>query len=55
MRQIWHIARQPINLGLKRLVQHIFVNFVDNGNLAMHLAKEGYEADLGARSLDTIV
>ena len=54
MRKIWHQVRKPINTGSGDLKRHAFLHFVDDGKIALHLAKE-YEIDLGARSLASAV
>ena len=51
MREIWHRVRNPINTGSGDLKRHTFLHFVDDGKIALYLAKKEYEIDLGARSL----
>ena len=51
MREIWHKVRKPINTGSGDLKRHAFLHFVDDGKIALYLAKKEYEIDLGARSL----
>ena len=47
--------RQPIDLVAKRFVGHIHPHIQNDIQLSTHLAKTGYEPDLGARSLQSIV
>ena len=51
MREIWHRVRKPINTGAGDLKRHAFLHFIDDGKIALYLAKKEYEIDLGARSL----
>lgn len=55
MRQLWNSVRGPIDTGLKWFPGHSFVNYIDDGRVATCLAKEGYNLDLGARSLQCAV
>ena len=55
MREMWHIFRKPINTSSGNLKGRAFVHFVDDGKIAMYLAKKGYDIDLAARSLDRAV
>ena len=43
--------REPINVESKDLVRNVFVNFVDDGQIAKHLAAEHYDPQAGASSL----
>ena len=51
MRRLWHEVRKPINVESKDLVRNLFVNFVDDGQIAKHLAAEHYDPQAGASSL----
>ncbi|KAI4169993.1 MAG: hypothetical protein LQ346_008911, partial [Caloplaca aetnensis] len=51
MRKLFNESRKPINVQEKQLARHIFLNFVDDGALASHIAQKYYFAELGARSL----
>ena len=55
MREIWHTVRKPINVGSGDLKRHAFLHFVDDGKIALYLAKREYDTDLGARSLASAV
>ena len=55
MRGIWLKVRNPINIDSGDLKRHAFLHFVDDGKIALHLAKKEYEIDLGARSLASAV
>lgn len=52
MRELWNERRKPINIQANKLVQHIHMTFVDDGQLATHLAKKGYNIETGARPLE---
>lgn len=51
MRKLFNDSRKSINVQEKQLARHIFLNFVDDGELASHIAQKYYFAELGARSL----
>ncbi|KAL8896878.1 MAG: hypothetical protein Q9207_007493 [Kuettlingeria erythrocarpa] len=51
MRKLFEESRKPINVQEKQLARRIFLNFVDDGALASHIAQKYYFAELGARSL----
>lgn len=51
MRKVFNESRKPINVQGKHLAQHLFLNFIDDGQLASHIAQKYYFAELGARSL----
>lgn len=55
MRELWNTVRAPINTGIKWFPGHSFVNYIDDGRVATCLVKEGYNPDLGARSLQSAV
>ena len=55
MRGIQLEARKPIDMQSDSLMRHLSIKYVDDGQIAQHLAKDNYERDLGARSLDTAV
>ena len=55
MREIWHKVRKPINTGSGNLKRHAFLYFVDDGKIALYLARREYDIDLGARALDNAV
>ena len=55
MREIWHTVCKPINAGLGDLKRHAFLHFVDDGKIALYLAKREHDIDLGARSLASAV
>ena len=40
MGKMWHIFRKPINTSSGDLKGHAFVHFVDDGKIAMYLAKK---------------
>ena len=50
MRELWHDVRKPISTGDKRFAGSMFVNFVNDGQIAKHVAKR-YVEETGARSL----
>ena len=55
MREIRTKVRVDINTETKDFAGHNHINFVDDGQLALHIAKEGYIPELGARSLEDAV
>ena len=55
MRQLWNKVRAPINTEQKWFPGHSFINYVDDGRIATWLSKDGYNAELGARSLESAV
>jgi len=55
MRQLWNSVRAPINTDIKWFPGQSFVNYIDDGQVATCLAKESYNPDLGARSLQSAV
>ena len=50
MRELWHDVRKPIDTNGKRFAGTMFVNFVNDGQIAQHIA-ERYIEETGARSL----
>lgn len=55
MREIWHKVRKPIKTASGELKRHAFLHFVDDGKIALYLARREYDIDLGARALDNAV
>ena len=51
MRSLWYEVRRPINIESKHLLRNVFLNFVDDGQIAKHLATEYYNSQAGASSL----
>ena len=51
MRSLWQEVRKHINVESKDLMQHIFLNSVDDGQIAKCLAAEYYDPQGGASSL----
>ena len=54
MRELWHDVRKPIDTDSMRFVGNMFVNFVNDGQIAQHIA-ERYLEETGARSLGDAV
>ena len=52
MRRRWQEVRKPINLESEHFLGNAFLNFVDDGQIAKHLAAEYYDPQAGASSLD---
>ena len=50
MRELWHGVRKPIDTDGKRFAGTMFVNFVNDGEIAKHIAQR-YREETGARSL----
>lgn len=50
MRELWHDVRKPINTDGKRFAGNLFVNFVNDGQIAQHIAQR-YMEETGARSI----
>ena len=44
-------VREPVNIVDKRFAGHSHLEYIGDGQIAMHLAKTGYFTELGARSL----
>ncbi len=55
MRSLWQEVRKPINVESKDLLHNVFVNFVDDGQIAKYLAAEHYDPQAGASSLSRAV
>ena len=55
MREDWHKVRKLINTGAGELKRYAFLHFVDDGKVALYLARREYNIDLGARALDNAV
>ncbi len=55
MREMWNERRKPINTSTNELIQHIHLNYVNEGQIATHLAKKGYSVLTGARPLRNTV
>jgi len=55
MRDLRNNVRKPINVEAKDFAGHLHLNFVDDGKIALCLAKDFYMPELGARSLETAV
>ncbi|KAI4187866.1 MAG: hypothetical protein L6R41_002528 [Letrouitia leprolyta] len=51
MRKVFNEARQDISVQNKHLARHLYLNFVDDGQLATHISEKYYFPELGARSL----
>ena len=54
MRELWHDVRNPIDTDSKRFAGNMFVAFVNDGQIAQHIA-ERYLEETGARSLGDAV
>ena len=50
MRELWHDVRKPISTEEKRFAGSLFVDFVNDGQIARHVAGR-YAEETGARSL----
>ena len=50
MRELWHDVRKPINTDDKSFAGNLFLNFVNDGQIAKHIAQR-YLENTGARSL----
>ena len=51
MRSLWQEVRRPINVESRDLLRNIFLNYVDDGQIARYLAAEHYDPQTGASSL----
>ena len=51
MRKVFNEARKPIAVKAKHLARHLYLNYVDDGQIASFLAAKYYSPELGARSL----
>ena len=54
MRELWHEVRKPISVEEKRYAGNMFVNFVNDEQIAKYIAKR-YLEETGARSLANAV
>lgn len=50
MRELWYDMRKPINTGGKQFAGTLFLTFVNDGQIAEHIAQR-YDLRIGARSL----
>lgn len=50
MRELWHDVRKPINTHGKHFAGTLFLNFINDGQIAEHIA-QAYNERTGARSL----
>ena len=55
MRELRNKVRKPINVAAKNFGRHMVLDFIDDGQIALQLAKTGYIPELGARSLKNAV
>lgn len=55
MRTLWQEVRKPINVESNDLLRNIFLDFVDDGQIAKHLAAEHYDPQEGASQLHNAV
>ena len=55
MREFRNQKRRPIDLDSNRLFNHCWIDYMDDGQLCSHLAREHYRPELGARSLEHAV
>ena len=55
MLELWKKFRKPIDTKAKDFPGHLFLDFVDDGQIAQQLAAKGYVRELGASSLKGIV
>ena len=55
MPELWKKFRKPIDTKAKDFPGHLFLDFVDDSQIAQHLAAKGYVRELGASSLKGIV
>ena len=55
MRNLWTEVRQPIDTEAKRFPRHMFLNYNDDGSIAVNIAKSSYSAETGARPLERAV
>ena len=54
MRELWHDVRKPIDIKKIRFAGNMFVNFVNDGQIAQHIG-DRYLEETGARSLANAV
>ncbi|KAL8734004.1 MAG: hypothetical protein Q9166_001765 [cf. Caloplaca sp. 2 TL-2023] len=55
MRKLFNKTRKPISVEAKQLARHLYLNFIDDGQLASFIAEKYYSPELGARSLQKAV
>ena len=55
MRELRNKVRKPINVEAKNFGRHMVLDFIDDSQIALQLAKTGYIPELGARSLKNAV
>ncbi|KAL8948189.1 MAG: hypothetical protein Q9222_005605 [Ikaeria aurantiellina] len=55
MKKLFNETRKDINVDARYFARHIFLNFVDDGQLATYIADRYYSPELGARSLQKAV
>ncbi|KAL8736086.1 MAG: hypothetical protein Q9181_002572 [Wetmoreana brouardii] len=55
MRKLFNETRKPISVDDKHLARHLYLNFIDDGQLASYVAEKYYFPELGARSLSKAV
>ncbi|KAL8680843.1 MAG: hypothetical protein Q9224_006908, partial [Gallowayella concinna] len=51
MRKLFNETRRPVSVEAKQFARHLFLNFVEDGQLATFIAEKYYSPELGARSL----
>ncbi|KAL9029864.1 MAG: hypothetical protein Q9196_001942 [Gyalolechia fulgens] len=51
MRKVFNESRRDISVANKQLARHLYLNFVDDGQLASYISDKYYFPELGARSL----
>lgn len=55
MREFKNEIRKPVNVQAKLFPRRLVLNYTNDGQLAQHLAKQYYNHELGARSLQKAV
>lgn len=55
MRKLFNETRKPISVENKHLARHLYLNFMDDGQIASYIAEKYYFPELGARSLSKAV
>jgi len=55
MLKLANTVRQPIDTGSKKFAGNTHVKYVNDGQIALHIGKQYYISEIGARSLDTAV
>ena len=51
MRSLWQEVRKPINVESKDFIRNVYLDFVDDGQIAKYLAAEYYDPQKGASDL----